>query len=110
MRVSSDEPRRPPDRWVAFALGKLGGRELRVHSDLDLVFLYDGDPSDSGRYERQQAFVRSIHRFLEEPTPAGTAYSLDTRRRPEGRKGALAVPVVAFQRYLDTRAAVDQKF
>ena len=91
-------------RWVIFALGKLGGRELTVHSDLDLVFLYDGDPSDSEAYARQQAFVRAIHRFLEEPTAAGSAYSLDTRLRPEGRKGALAIPVVAFQRYLDTPA------
>ncbi len=94
----------PPTRWVAFALGKLGGRELTVHSDLDLVFLYDGDPSDSASYERQQAFVKAIHRFLEEPTAAGAAYSLDTRLRPEGRKGALAIPIVAFQRYLETRA------
>ena len=31
-------------RWVVLALGKLGGRELTVHSDLDVVFLYDGDP------------------------------------------------------------------
>ena len=91
-------------RWVVFALGKLGGRELTVHSDLDLVFLYDGDPSDSETYARQQALVRAIHRFLEEPTAAGAAYSLDTRLRPEGRKGALAIPVVALQRYLDTRA------
>ena len=106
-RVSLDDPSGDPsDRWVAVALGKLGGRELTVHSDLDLVFLYDGDPKDARRYEHQQAFVRSIHRFLEEPTPAGTAYRLDTRLRPEGRKGALSVPVAAFQRYLDTRAEI----
>ena len=92
--------------WVIIALGKLGGRELTVHSDLDLVFLYDGDPEDSARFERQQALVRAIHTFLEKPTSQGFAYRLDTRLRPEGRKGALAIPVVAFRRYLETRAEV----
>ena len=90
--------------WGIYALGKLGGRELTVHSDLDLVFLYDGDPADSPTFERHQAFVRAIHAFLETPTGAGYAYRLDTRLRPEGKKGALAVPVKAFHRYLDTRA------
>ena len=94
------------DTWGVYALGKLGGRELTVHSDLDLVFLYDGAPSDSRAFERHQAFVRAIHSFLEEPTAAGFAYRLDTRLRPEGKKGALAVPVSAFSRYLETRAEV----
>ena len=93
-------------RWGIYALGKLGGRELTVHSDLDLVFLYDGHPSDSPTFERHQAFVRAIHTFLEEPTAAGFAYRLDTRLRPEGKKGALAVPVSAFSRYLETRAEI----
>ena len=92
--------------WGIYALGKLGGRELTVHSDLDLVFLYDGHPSDSPAFERHQAFVRAIHTFLEEPTAAGFAYRLDTRLRPEGKKGALAVPTSAFSRYLETRAEI----
>ena len=90
--------------WAIAALGKLGGRELTVHSDLDLVFLYQGEPTDSALFERQQAFVRSIHQFMERPTGEGIGYRLDTRLRPEGKKGALAIPVVAFRRYLTTRA------
>ena len=93
-----------PDDWVVVALGKLGGSELTVHSDLDLVFLYDGEPEDSHRFERHQAFVRALHTFLEQPTGQGCVYRLDTRLRPDGRKSALAVPIVAFRRYLETRA------
>ena len=74
------------------------------HSDLDLVFLYQGDPSDSVLFERQQGFVRAIHHFMERPTGEGVAYRLDTRLRHEGKKGALAIPVVAFRHYLATRA------
>ena len=94
------------DRWVLAALGKLGGDELTVHSDLDLVFLYDGDPGDSPSFERHQSFVRAIYEFLERPTAEGVAYRVDTRLRPEGKKGALAIPVVAFGRYLEEWAEI----
>lgn len=99
-----NDPELAPDDWVIIALGKLGGSELTVHSDLDLVFLYDGIPEDSRRFEHHQTFVRALHSFLEQPTEQGYAYRIDTRLRPEGRKGALAVPIVAFRRYLETRA------
>ena len=94
------------NRWVLLALGKLGGCELTVYSDLDLVFLYEGDRGDSVRFERQQAFVRDIHSFLETPTSERVAYKVDTRLRPEGKQGALSIPVVAFDRYLESRAEI----
>ena len=38
-------PRRGPlgkrHRWAILALGKFGGRELKYHSDLDLVFVHE---------------------------------------------------------------------
>ena len=90
--------------WAIMALGKLGGIELAVHSDLDLVVFYDGDPEDGRSFEQYQAFVTAMTTFLDQPTSEGTVYHVDTRLRPEGRKGALAMPVSMFQRYLDTRA------
>lgn len=92
--------------WVVLALGKLGGRELTVHSDLDLVFLYRGDPGDAAQFERQQRFVRALHEFLDARTSFGSAYQLDARLRPEGEKGAITVPLVTFRRYLDERAEI----
>ncbi|MBI4521283.1 MAG: hypothetical protein HY701_10625 [Gemmatimonadetes bacterium] len=94
-----------PD-WAIFALGKLGGRELTVHSDLDLVVLYRGDPQDSRTFLERQSFVREVERFLEEPTGEGVAYAIDTRLRPEGKKGALAMPLSVFRQYLETRAEI----
>jgi glutamate-ammonia-ligase adenylyltransferase len=90
--------------WAVMALGKLGGIELAVHSDLDLVVFYEGDPDDGPAFEGYQAFVTAMTTFLDRPTAEGTVYRVDTRLRPEGRKGALAIPVSMFQRYLDTRA------
>ncbi|HVR31065.1 MAG TPA: DUF294 nucleotidyltransferase-like domain-containing protein [Thermoanaerobaculia bacterium] len=99
--ASSGEP-----DWAIFALGKLGSRELTVHSDLDLVVVYDGDPSDSATFMARQDFVAAFERCLEEPTADGVAYQVDTRLRPEGKKGALAMPLLAFERYLGERAEI----
>jgi glutamate-ammonia-ligase adenylyltransferase len=90
--------------WAVMALGKLGGIELTVHSDLDLVVFYEGEPDDSATFERYQAFVTAMTTFLDQPTSEGIVYRVDTRLRPEGKKGALAIPVSMFQRYLETRA------
>jgi glutamate-ammonia-ligase adenylyltransferase len=92
------------DRWAVMALGKLGGIELGVHSDLDLVVFYDGDPEDARTFEQYQTFVEAMQHFLDHPTADGIVYHVDTRLRPEGRKGALAIPVEMFRRYLAGRA------
>ena len=105
---------RPPDPdaaspeagWTVIALGKLGSRELTVHSDLDLVFVYDGETTDAPRFERHQKFVRALHDLLSRKTGAGSAYEFDTRLRPEGKMGALAIPFPAFERYLRNRAEI----
>ena len=91
-------------QWAVMALGKLGGIELGVHSDLDLVVFYDGEPDDARTFELYQAFITAMTSFLDHPTSEGLVYHVDTRLRPEGRKGALAIPVVMFERYLETRA------
>jgi glutamate-ammonia-ligase adenylyltransferase len=98
-------PEGEPD-WAVFAMGKLGGRELTVHSDLDLVVVYRGDPADAETFLRHQNFVAAMGRELEEPTGEGIVYPMDTRLRPEGKKGALAMPFENFVRYLRERAEI----
>lgn len=90
--------------WAVVALGKLGGRELTVHSDLDLVFIYRSARDDAHSFPRAEARVKQLYRFLETPTTEGIAYHLDTRLRPDGKKGALALPVDKFAAYLEERA------
>ena len=107
--VAQDRPPAPDASdpgagWTVFALGKLGSRELTVHSDLDVVFVYAGETTDGDRFQSHQKFVRAIHDLLSKKTAAGSAYEIDTRLRPEGKMGALAIPFPAFQRYLRERA------
>ena len=98
------EPAGAETEWVVAALGKLGGSELTVHSDLDLVFVYRGEPGDGALFSRCETLVKKLYRFLEAPTSEGIAYHLDTRLRPDGTTGALALPVDKFAEYLVERA------
>ena len=98
------EPAAARTEWVVAALGKLGGGELTVHSDLDLVFVYRGVPGDGTRFSRCAALVKQLYGFLDTPTSEGFAYRLDTRLRPDGTQGALALPVDKFAEYLAERA------
>ena len=46
-----------PSRFAILALGKLGGREMNYHSDLDLMMVYEGDgrtepPPHASRFDR----------------------------------------------------------
>ena len=92
--------------------GKLGGLELSYGSDLDLVFLHDskggrqvtdGDkPLDNAIFFGR--LVRRLVHFLTTQTSSGVMYEIDTRLRPEGRKGVLVTSTDAFQRYQEENA------
>jgi glutamate-ammonia-ligase adenylyltransferase len=103
-----------PGRGLAVvALGKLGGRELNVGSDLDLVFIYDV-PEDVGDDwttmksdgERPLApmhyFARLAQRTiaaLDAATAEGKLYEVDMRLRPSGNSGPIATGLAGFARY-----------
>ncbi|MCA9145421.1 MAG: bifunctional [glutamate--ammonia ligase]-adenylyl-L-tyrosine phosphorylase/[glutamate--ammonia-ligase] adenylyltransferase [Planctomycetales bacterium] len=93
-------------RCVVLALGKLGGIELNYSSDIDLVFLYEGDGKTDGEHSvsNQEFFerlVRSITKLLSESTELGTVYRVDLRLRPEGSQGPLATSIASALRYYD---------
>ena len=95
-------------RFVAIALGKLGGQELNYSSDIDLVFLYDVDENHRGdRSHANQEFferlVRDVVRLLTEPTDLGAAYRVDLRLRPEGSRGPAVSNVESALHYYDVK-------
>jgi glutamate-ammonia-ligase adenylyltransferase len=96
--LAEDEARHkgkmPPSRLCVVAMGKLGGRELGYHSDLDLIFLYRGGPN--AEYAKlAQRFLS----FLQVPLREGFLYKCDTRLRPSGNQGALVSSAEGFARY-----------
>jgi glutamate-ammonia-ligase adenylyltransferase len=87
------------DALAVVALGKLGGRELNVSSDIDLVFLHAGEGSTAGpkvvsHHEFFAAVGRCLIALLSEVTAHGPAFRVDMRLRPFGISGP---PVTSFQ-------------
>jgi len=101
-----DEP-----AFAMIAYGKLGSKELTYESDLDLVFLHDGDPSvmTEGAYpiSHGEFYIRLGQRIIHHlsvMTLTGTLYQIDTRLRPSGRAGLLVSSWKAYEHYQLTEA------
>jgi glutamate-ammonia-ligase adenylyltransferase len=75
------------------AMGKLGGQELNYASDIDIIFVTDGDRSADAA--AAEAVLESLRAFA----PEGQAYRVDVDLRPEGRSGALVRPLAGYVEY-----------
>jgi [glutamine synthetase] adenylyltransferase / [glutamine synthetase]-adenylyl-L-tyrosine phosphorylase len=92
-------------RLAILGVGKLGGRELNYHSDLDLIFLYDaegetrghGGPAPNSRFFTE--ICQRILKALAGTAEWGALYAADTRLRPHGSSGPLAIPLEAWTTY-----------
>lgn len=92
---------------LILGLGRLGGGALTHASDLDLVFLFDGAElgaeSDGPRPLTTSLYFNRlatrVTAALSVPTAEGALYEVDTRLRPQGTQGPLAVSVASFARY-----------
>lgn len=98
--------------FAVIALGKLGSQEMTFGSDIDLVFVYeapDFDKFSDGEKELSPSvyFNRLAQRFVGALTAMGKAgrlYEVDTRLRPSGKQGLLAVSTQAIRHYFDELA------
>lgn len=96
-----------PASFAVVAMGKLGGRELNFSSDVDLVFVYSegGETTGPRRVSNEQYFRALGQRLvglLAQRTADGFVYRVDTRLRPFGDSGPLAVSLPALEAYLQT--------
>ena len=101
----------PGSELVILGLGRLGGEVLTNASDLDLIYLFTGPGGESSDGPRQLGpadyFNRLANRVgaaLSVPTAAGPLYEVDTRLRPQGSTGMLAVSLDAFGEYQRSEA------
>ncbi|MBI3393429.1 MAG: bifunctional [glutamate--ammonia ligase]-adenylyl-L-tyrosine phosphorylase/[glutamate--ammonia-ligase] adenylyltransferase [Nitrospirae bacterium] len=106
-------PSGQPCPYAIFAAGKLGGRDMLYSSDLDLVYLYaeEGDTTGGTRKaisnrEFLSKLAERIFALLGEPTGEGIAFRVDTRLRPTGSKGPVAVTLNSALRYYASEAEV----
>ncbi|MBO0749172.1 MAG: glutamine-synthetase adenylyltransferase, partial [Porphyrobacter sp.] len=91
---------------LVLGLGRLGGGALTHASDLDLIYLFSGEigaESDGGQPLTASLYfnrlAQRVTAALSVPTAAGALYEVDTRLRPQGTQGPLAVSLDSFARY-----------
>jgi glutamate-ammonia-ligase adenylyltransferase len=97
-----------PQRLLVVAMGKLGGGELNVSSDIDLIFLYgeEGETSGPAVISNHEYFTRLGRRLinaLAEFTADGYVFRVDMRLRPYGDSGPLAMSLEMLENYLHTQ-------
>ncbi|MEP2990676.1 MAG: bifunctional [glutamate--ammonia ligase]-adenylyl-L-tyrosine phosphorylase/[glutamate--ammonia-ligase] adenylyltransferase [Parasphingorhabdus sp.] len=96
---------------LVLALGRLGGEALTHASDLDLIFLFTGDHSAESDGDRPLGGTQYYNRLatrivsaLSVQTAAGPLYEVDTRLRPSGAQGPMAVSTESFRKYQNESA------
>jgi [glutamine synthetase] adenylyltransferase / [glutamine synthetase]-adenylyl-L-tyrosine phosphorylase len=94
----------PAGELLVVGMGKLGGRELNVSSDIDLVFVYpeEGETTGPRPLSHHEFFVRlgqRVIRLLADATPDGQVFRVDMRLRPWGDAGPLATSFDALEQY-----------
>ena len=93
---------------TVIAMGKAGGYELNVSSDIDLIFIYPESGDTDGKRERsnQEFFTKvgqKLIALLGDITADGQVFRVDMRLRPDGDSGALVASETALEQYLITQ-------
>ncbi len=94
-----------PQELIILGMGKLGGKELNVSSDIDLIMLYGEEGETTGRRKisHHEFYGRVTQRMmpvLSEIDADGQVFRTDLRLRPDGDSGPLAWSLDALENYL----------
>jgi [glutamine synthetase] adenylyltransferase / [glutamine synthetase]-adenylyl-L-tyrosine phosphorylase len=100
---------------IVIGMGKLGGRELNVSSDVDLVFAYpnEGDVEGARPLTNHEFFThlgRKIIGSLNEITADGQVFRVDMRLRPWGDPGPLVCSFDALEQYFVTHGRAWERY
>ncbi len=92
-------------QMLVVGMGKLGGGELNVSSDIDLIFLYaeDGETDGARKLGNHEFFTRLARRLINivnEATSDGYVFRVDMRLRPYGESGPLVMSFAGLEEYL----------
>ncbi|MFD4839822.1 bifunctional [glutamate--ammonia ligase]-adenylyl-L-tyrosine phosphorylase/[glutamate--ammonia-ligase] adenylyltransferase [Achromobacter sp. NPDC058515] len=103
--VPRDPATGKPQEMLIVGMGKLGGCELNVSSDIDLIMLYgeEGETDGPRRISHHEFYGRLTRRMmpvLSEVDANGQVFRTDLRLRPDGDSGPLAWSLDALEHYL----------
>lgn len=93
---------------MVVGMGKLGGRELNVSSDIDLIFVYAEDGETCTENDQQRSISnsefftrlgRGLINAIAEITEDGQVFRVDMRLRPNGDSGPLVCSLDMLENY-----------
>ncbi|MCS3428306.1 bifunctional [glutamine synthetase] adenylyltransferase/[glutamine synthetase]-adenylyl-L-tyrosine phosphorylase [Leucobacter aridicollis] len=82
-------------RFAVIAMGKCGAEELNVVSDVDVMFIAEGDERAA------TALAREVMRAIQDPALELPLWQVDPNLRPEGRQGPLVRTLSSMLSYYD---------
>ena len=92
----------PQVPFAVIGMGRFGGGEMSYASDLDVLFVYEGEGMSA--VDEANRVAKAINRFLGGSTPAERLYPIDADLRPEGKQGPMARSCEGFISYWNTYA------
>jgi glutamate-ammonia-ligase adenylyltransferase len=104
-----------PLQMTIIGMGKLGGHELNVSSDIDLIFLYPEEGETAGprpvaHYDFFARLGRLLIAAISEVTEDGFVFRVDMRLRPNGDSGPLAMSFDALEHYFISQGREWERF
>jgi len=93
---------------LIIGMGKLGGGELNVSSDIDLIFIYPEDGDTGGHkvisnFEFFERLGKRLIKALADVTEHGQVFRVDMRLRPNGDSGPLVCSFDMLENYFITQ-------
>ena len=106
---------RLPQSLLVVAMGKLGGRELNVSSDIDLILCYPEEGETNGQlsisnHEFFTHLAKACIATLNEATEHGFVFRVDTRLRPHGEAGQLVSSFASMEDYYQTQGRAWERY
>ncbi|MEM9172835.1 MAG: bifunctional [glutamate--ammonia ligase]-adenylyl-L-tyrosine phosphorylase/[glutamate--ammonia-ligase] adenylyltransferase, partial [Pseudomonadota bacterium] len=100
---------------IVIAMGKLGGDELNFSSDIDVLFAFpEAGSSDGARAVEAPEYclreARLVIDLLDRITADGRVFRVDTRLRPFGDAGPLAISFAALEDYLQRQGRAWERY
>lgn len=87
----------PKIPFAVVGMGRFGGCDLSYASDLDVLFVYDGD--GAADYHEAERVAEQLLVEIGERTPEGRTFAIDATLRPEGKQGSLTRSLAGFHNY-----------
>ncbi len=100
---------------IVLGMGKLGGHELNVSSDIDLVFVYpdEGETAGPRAISNREFFDRlgrGVIATLNDVNGDGFVFRVDMRLRPYGDSGPLTTSFAGLENYLVTQGRAWERY